>query len=175
MAQAEANLTTRRGFSKWLAAVGMVAAVPVAANAAPAQTVDWAALETEYLTVLDEIFDVNDRIKDCEKAFRKWERRNPWPAEPDYDSHNARIADFRRLQSAQSKHAERMGQARMQCGVGHQGKQRLALHNRMEAIEQKIASTPAITMSDLKAKARIATNNVSSCIHPALVRDLLNI
>jgi len=174
VAQAEAIPTTRRQFSKWLAAVGATAfiAVPAASREA---TVDWQALEAEYLGKLEEIFAANEKIAAADKGFRAWEKRNPYPVEPDYDSHNARIADFRRLRDAQSKHAERWCRARMQCGIGKAQKQRLVLQDEWQAIEMRIADIPAKTLADIRSKALIGRHNVSGLINQSLSKDLLNL
>ena len=73
--------------------------------AKPAEKWDQWELEIGYANSHVLYFD--DEVALADKAFKRWESRNPWPDEPDYSSHNERIADFSRLKSAQSAHCER--------------------------------------------------------------------
>jgi hypothetical protein len=174
MPQAEATLTTRRGFSKWLAGVGLAMAAPGSlAAAAPAPRINWSALETELRASCKVVTDLDAKIEAAVDAVARWKKRNPHPVEPDYDSHRARTEDFDRLTRSRSKNTERYIAVLWQSGKGAlqtQRKEALAeYYRKLDAV----AAIPVRTLSDLKAKTRLAFfEHADGPIHQALLRDL---
>lgn len=169
---------SRRGFSKWLAAVGVTVAATVQAVAAPTngETVDWDSLEEELIAALTPLNEIDQRIKMVEGYFSRWERRHPWPEEPLYSSHNERIDDFHRLQNAQREHAKRYEVVLTQCAFGRRRQERNDAWSKAHEVAKRIALTPAVTLADFKAKSRISQlENESGPIHRTLIKELRNI
>lgn len=80
MAQAEQNLTTRRGFSKWLAAMGAAAVVPTVAISTPIR-----AQLLEALSALDRASQLHteacQRSIEAQCAVERWRKRYPLPTD----------------------------------------------------------------------------------------------
>lgn len=176
MAQAETIPTTRRAFSKWLMAAPVAVALPMPTFAAPVCTLDWDAFELELAQTIQSIKEFDGKIAVANKGFAAWEARNPWPTEPDYDSHQSRIADAKRLNRELSAHTIRYQNAIKQCGRGKLTLQRNKVLEQYETVLTKIAETPARSLADIKAKSRVARLEVTGGpIAPSILKDLLNI
>lgn len=83
MAQADSNLHTRRGFSKWLAGSSVAAAVPMPALAAQAeqqvsQELLSSAAELKRVYELDS--DAFDKLYRAKIVLKAWRDANPQPA-----------------------------------------------------------------------------------------------
>ena len=163
-----------------MSAVPVAIATPIAMPAASAVAegggIDWDQWELEIGYACSHVTYFDDEIALADKAFKRWEVRNPWPVEPDYSSHGERISDFPRLKSAQSAHCERYQNALRQCGRGALRKERSVAFDEYAVVCQRIADLPIRTLSDLKEKSRVARfEYAGGPIKQALLKDLQGI
>jgi hypothetical protein len=162
-----------------MSAVPVAIAMPIAMPApalAESGGIDWGHWELEIGYACSHVTYFDDEITLADKAFKRWESRNPWPAEPDYSSHGERIADFQRLKSAQSAHCERYQNALRQCGRGALKKERSEASDEYAAVCQHIADLQIFTLNDLKEKSRVARfEYAGGPIKQALLKDLQSI
>lgn len=176
MAQAETIPTTRRAFSKWLAAASVAAAVPLPAIAEPVETTDWAQFQLDLGYICAHVGFYDEQIAMCERASAEWKKRNPWPDAPDYASHGERVADFNNQSARESKWVVRYTNMMRQSGKGKYGTKRLAAYNKYLAECDRIAKIPARSLADIKAKTLLARyERNGGPIHQAILRDLQNI
>jgi hypothetical protein len=176
MAQAEAIPTTRRAFSKWLAAASVAAAVPMPAIAAPVSTTDWVQIELELGGAWAHVAYFDEEIALCQKASDQWKRRNPWPDEPDYSSHTQRIADHKNQIARESKWVERYQNMLRQTGKGKLGRERLVAYQQYVTECERVVKIPVLSLADIKAKTRVARfERPGGLIHRAIAKDIQNI
>ncbi len=172
----KANLTTRRGFSRWLAGVGAIITAPAVAVAAPVGvTADWDALEQEYLDCIADVWSKKGRADDARKAWHKWQRRYPRPVEPYYNSHDERIADSERFAAESRAYNKRWFTVYNGMNLGKLEGAHNEAARQWLATEKRIAAIPARNAADLKAKARIARRNPGGWVQAALADDLQGI
>jgi hypothetical protein len=148
-----------------MSAVPVAIAMPIAMPApalAESGGIDWGHWELEIGYANSHVLYFDDEIALADKALKRWESRNPWPDEPDYSSHNERIADFSRLKSAQSAHCERYQNALRQCGRGALKKERSDAFDEYAAVFQRVADLPIRTFKDLMATTLIRSYRLQS-------------
>ena len=176
----------RRGFltnAAAFAAAGtaIVLSAPVAParateTTAPATGIDWEQWELELGYACSHVTFFDDEIALADKAFKRWEARNPWPSEPVYGSYAERMADFQRIKSAQSAHCERYQNALKQCGRGALKLERNKAFGAYAVLCERIAELPVRTLSDLKEKSRLARfEYAGGPIRRALSDDLVGL
>ena len=119
-------------------------------------TINWPAIERGLAAIVTDINKLDREIAMRTKAVEEWKLRNPWPVEPDYNSYNARIDDFDRMNRALAVHAIHYQNALIQCGRGAFQKRRLAALERYDAECEYIASLPTPSPDDVRQKVRIA-------------------
>ena len=162
-----------------MSAVPVAIAAPITMSApavAESGGIDWDQWELEIGYACSHVTYFDDEIALADKAFKRWEVRNPWPVEPDYSSHGERISDFPRLKSAQSAHCERYQNALRQCGRGALKRERSEAFDEYAVVCQRVADLPIRTLSDLKEKSRLARfEYAGGPIKQALLKDLQGI
>lgn len=176
MAEAEANLFTRRGFSKWLATVGSSVAISGAAVAAAAAAPEAETVSKELLALGDELrtrhqawIDAGEHLRDVVDQLNRWKQENPEPQPYDADGNKLPAGRW---------------------GVWNEGhKAALKRHGKMKALNtyqtasvilrdatEDVASFQAETMTDLYFKAELAfdCDNDSGHIATSVVEDMMD-
>ena len=159
------NVTTRRGFSKWLAAVGAVVAAPVAVQAAqspPVYSADWDALETELRQKRSVALIEEEKREARHAAFTEWERRNPRPFDVSAEETKA--------------WSRRWHTAHNQCFTTVTAAKFKRAYDEYLDVCKKVAAVPVNTLADIKAKSRIARlEHEAGPIHRAILKQFQNI
>lgn len=164
MAQAEQYLTTRRGFSKWLAAaVGTVATGGAVAVAMDPPGIDWTALGKEFAEVLTPFMAADAALRRGHAARDQWELDNPFPK-----------AELGREAEIIWQRAYEANGRKIKIGALKQ--RRDETYDRAFEVAKKIADAPVKTLDDLRAKALLASREYETGpIHRALFKQLLKI
>jgi len=174
MAQAEPNLTTRRGFSKWLAAVSAAAAIPIRGAVASSVSSELseaaAALKAAY-----EFDDIKfDELVSAKEVVVKWQAENPEPNSSDekYDNLPDYLPVFHADRHA---HMTKEVAVKRQAGLGKAHEGRLASQDAWADAALRFAGISCHSMQDVLFKARIAAayDTDLSTIAGAVIYDLL--
>jgi len=174
MAQAEPNLTTRRGFSKWLAAVSAAATIPITGAIASSVSSELseaaAALKAAY-----EFDDIKfDELISAKEVVVKWQAENLEPNSSDekYDNLPDYLPVFHADKCA---YLTQEVAVKRQAGLGKAHEARLASQEAWAEAAIYFANQSCHSMQDVLFKARIAFDYDTdlSTIADAVVYDLL--
>lgn len=174
MAQAEPNLTTRRGFSKWLAAAGAVAVVPTAVKAVETIRPELQAATKAVEAKWAEVVVAQEKVDRANAAIEAWRVRNPRPDGSDstYDDDESSA----RLNRDWGKWCQREAAAMLKAGIYRCGKRRLELTAELNGALRAVANISAANMAEVIFKARFTNeSDHDGIVAYAIVDDLLTL
>lgn len=153
MAQATSTATTSRRIFLMGAAVAAIALPPAIAESVA--MIDWDAHENELRGASNEADRLTEAVAVASRGLDGWKARNPFPDEPEYDSHNARIDDFRPQQKRESDWTARHINAVRQSRSDALKVEWLETMERLEALRDAASLIECRGLADLKLKARL--------------------
>lgn len=147
-----------------------VALIPVTAITQPAEASPiWKTFESGLRYHAAMIDSIDDDIWLAGKAIKLWEKRNPFP-----DDHWSTPDELEAVQLRERAWAARYENAMRCIGAGKYHKARNRAYTLYEDLLQRIADTPALTLLDQQAKARLTRfERADGPIRASLIRAIL--
>jgi hypothetical protein len=174
MAQAETNLTTRRGFSKWLAGMGAATLIPATAKAeavSKALTDGSKEVEGKWSAWIV----AREHVAECEALIKRWEKRNPYP---DSDDDKYKMEKYWAvLANDRSAWHDRRIVVLRKSGVGKAKLKANAEADELREAVSRFSNIKCAGIADLlfKTEASIHLDDDESMIANAIVCDLLHL